>query len=323
MTAPKIRIEGVEVNSITGNGLVFFASGKSQSLCVMEPSSSGGTVVACVEFLSPGCQKMEELITSSSCHFCSGNEKWWLHFDDLRTLTIANLIVGVEEGATSVISSRFEIQLLIHDEATANVLKCQGIFFNMKITDEAMLLMHDSVAELDLIVLIDIKNTFVTKKLSLLSFTKCLGQGEIVAGIFMIKSTGQHIFFVMIHLAEYFDLMRPAVYEVAEGTGTRKSLSNDVESLSQLSSFLFCILKCDTSAEIWDCNNTSAALRVIASSISRLDVQSWPPVVAGPFLIATRHDHSHFEVVEASTGAKITTISLGSMIGMFDAVAFM
>ncbi|KAH3714422.1 hypothetical protein Pelo_19068 [Pelomyxa schiedti] len=227
-------------------------------------------------------QKMEELIRSSSCHFCGGNEKWWLHFDDLRTLTIANLIVGVEEGAISVISSRFEIQpLLIHNEATANVLKCQGIFFNTKITDEAMLLMHDSVAELDLI----------------------------------------HIFFVLIRLAprEYSDLnwgMGTAVYEVAEGTGTMKSLSNGVESLSQLSSFLFCILKCDTSAEIWDCNNASAALRVI--DISRLDVQSWPPVVAGPFIIATRHDHtgndSHFEVVEASTGAKITTISLGSMI---------
>ncbi|KAH3767339.1 hypothetical protein Pelo_787 [Pelomyxa schiedti] len=187
----------------------------------------------------------------------SGNKKWWVHCEKPGKMTIVRLIMGAGCGISTTSFDKVGIDISSIQEEN---LRWCGVSFSIGIPDEAVLFVCQPDRKFNCLVVIDVETTYRTKKLAVLSSTKCLQiQGDIEYFIFMKKSTGERSFFVV------EDLRGRTVHEVVETVGEISKISSQVQTLSQLSSSLFCITKIDGSSGIWDCNNTSAPVRVISA----------------------------------------------------------
>ncbi|KAH3759105.1 hypothetical protein Pelo_9113 [Pelomyxa schiedti] len=145
-----------------------------------------------------------------------------------------------------------------------HTVECTGVLLNKSSVDEAVV-EYGTQQHLFLMV-IDLGKSHATNQLVVSHFFKwnnldCVSSFR--SGIVMTKSaTGQRVVFV-----EMRSLESVSVFEflVEDGNDTLRPISSLASRVSQLSSSLFCISKSDASVEVWDCNNTSAPLRVLKS----------------------------------------------------------
>ncbi|KAH3766314.1 hypothetical protein Pelo_1808 [Pelomyxa schiedti] len=274
-------------------------------------------------------QQKRDLLKSTSRSMAnmstqSGNEKWWIHCDSMKTLEIADMTAeGDSSGRLISCSVVTGLEANYGSEHFTEVV-CNRISLSRNIPDEAMLAMSEVSQRFDFLVVIDVQQSYITKKLAVLSFTKLPpSQGPIIGScVFMKKSTGHRALFV----TDKTRLPQGGVilYEVAEGVGTMKSISSGVVRMSQLSSFLLGILKSEGHLEVWDCNSTSAPLRVINTE-ERLGVlpeaTSALPFLVGPNFIIRKLPTSRKDCLEvmaaASTDSTIVTVATISLTSEF------
>ncbi|KAH3743562.1 hypothetical protein Pelo_15045 [Pelomyxa schiedti] len=252
-------------------------------------------------------RKPVELATAPRAQqFCAhyGNERWWVHCD-YTYLTIANLVIRGSNPTITKVVCRDAFP------KTEPPMVCTSIFLSNRTNlDEAVLVLFDSYRRNHFLLVIDLKQTYTTGAVTVLSLTKCFGPPGLFSGsLSMIKSTGQRALFVRTRVTEC-----ESVWEAEESSGTMTPISSDISGLSQLSHYLFCISKKDGSAEVWDCNNTAAPLRVIpAKPNSSLAVMGmFPSLVLRKFQGKTTIE------IEEDSGCQVATVSLPREFSNFD-----
>ncbi|KAH3763925.1 hypothetical protein Pelo_4193 [Pelomyxa schiedti] len=210
-------------------------------------------------------------------HRDGGNHKWWVHSNG-RSLAVANLLLlgdhcnGNENGAADAAAHHEggdgDGATVVLSDVFADGNECTSISFSKKVPDEALLVLLEGSSPCRglILMVVDINETYRRRNLSVLSLTKCEVPPSFKwfsSAVVMRKSNGERGIFVELCTGRDTN----TAYEVKEGSlhedaGSLRVLCRNTNQLSQLSGSLFCITK-DESNEIWDCNNTTAPLRVL------------------------------------------------------------
>ncbi|KAH3722534.1 hypothetical protein Pelo_18760 [Pelomyxa schiedti] len=162
---------------------------------------------------------------------------------------------------------------------------------------------------------VDINETYRRRNLTVLSLTKCGLPSAFKffeSAVALRKSNGERGIFVELRTGRNSN----TVYEVKEYAhdGSMRILCRDTNQLSQLSGSLFCITKnrCQM-IEIWDCNNTTAPLRVLPARHDGVESRA---VAASGFLF---HKHGYESVdVTDSTGLYVATFEFDTLCHLFN-----
>ncbi|KAH3764460.1 hypothetical protein Pelo_3685 [Pelomyxa schiedti] len=199
-----------------------------------------------------------------ACSVQNCNQKWWLKTTIGSVLAVANL---VDSGSSTV---ECDTRVPVYHLSDGELGLCTLISFNNSIPDEALLLVECEWVDFNLFIVIDIRRTYSTGHLSVVSSKKWVPLFEMLGGknqpsaLYMPKhstaDTQQRYLFLVLDVGPR---SRGIVYRVDDTSDTLRGISTQAQQLSQLSSILFCISKIDGSVEVWDCNHTEAPLRVL------------------------------------------------------------
>ncbi|KAH3763128.1 hypothetical protein Pelo_5019 [Pelomyxa schiedti] len=232
------------------------------------------------------------------------NHKWWLDYGHVSgTLVIVSLL----QQETAQFVGHAQVNILECDttlKAKSDLFSaCMGIIFNKQAPDEALFMLSASY-EIFLLV-IDVKKTFTTGTVATLSMTQCLFPKDISrlhpSSLLMNKLNGEHVFICY---------TGDSVFEVAERVGTCKLISSKVQSLSQLSSSLFCTLNADYgTVAIWDCNNARGASRPLRVLQATPAIKANNVVAQSGFIFHNRPRTKQAIEVTDSTGFLIGVIN--------------
>ncbi|KAH3759190.1 hypothetical protein Pelo_8990 [Pelomyxa schiedti] len=235
-----------------------------------------------------------------------GNHMWWIHSSG-RTLYVVK--IGATDGDCGGGDvARGTAGFVRFDEAFPVGTWCHSVSFNRHRQDEALLAIRTRNDKRLILMVVDAHKSYTTRNLAMLRLTECkLPESPVLfeSGITMRNSSGDCVLFVALRSAAD---SRQNVYEVKESSGEIVPISRVTTKLSQLSHCLFCVTRSghDHSTEIWDCNNTTAPLRV-------LEPRFLVPVIAESGFLFHCHGSLNPSVdVTDATGLHVCTFNFGS-----------
>ncbi|KAH3764648.1 hypothetical protein Pelo_3492 [Pelomyxa schiedti] len=237
----------------------------------------------------------------------AANHRWWLHYDHRsRKLVVVNLSGDLGD------LHLHQNQAVLHSDCCAAKIKIHNCHQILREYEAVLMLLVETS---QFLLVIDVNKTFATKHVSVLSMTKCLFSVDInnlrSSSLVMNKSSGDRVFICQVQMIPAFGC--DSVVEVTEGVGACRFISGHVLCLSQLSTFLFCILKGGsmknfaTVVEIWDCSNASSAPLRVLQGFQGSDT---PLVISQSGLIFHRKTSKQAFDVTDSSGFLLGTITL-------------
>ncbi|KAH3744159.1 hypothetical protein Pelo_14447 [Pelomyxa schiedti] len=176
--------------------------------------------------------------------------KWLVHCTGSGELTMNNLLTA----------EHAEVRLgnFLPEDAWS----CAGIVQGVRGEADHVMFVFNGSGDTLILVQVDLCETYRTRELGVMHMTRWVlpAWSRFSSAVVMRRCSGERV--VYVEVASGYS--SGTVFELCEGgCAPPRSISTVTYRVSKLSSSTFCICKSNSSAELWDCNNTAAPLRVV------------------------------------------------------------